>query len=204
MSAHISSKTKTSTHIWVKEITMRQQQYQVNNPWTNLTYYLEWLQLRTSIYARKGAKQMFTTPNNWRRNTTSDCGNGFTLPQKAERAPSSNKWSFSGKWQLSPSADSVKNIFLVNISTRFERKLHEKFQATSCASSSQARIDTRRHRFNQLPIMSKNKFTKIWSKLNEKTKQKICLSFDHIFRSNWKTWSCCQHALHSHQLAAQL
>ncbi len=63
MSAHISSKTKTSTHIWVKETTMRQQQYQVNNPSTNLTYYSEWLQLRTSIYSRKGAKQMFTTPS---------------------------------------------------------------------------------------------------------------------------------------------
>jgi hypothetical protein len=39
---------------------------------------------------------------------TSECRNGFTLPQKAERAPSSNKWSFSGTWQLSPSADFSK------------------------------------------------------------------------------------------------
>lgn len=147
---------------------------------------------------------MFTTPSQLKDKYDFWLWNGFTLPQKAERAPSSNKWSFSGTWQLSPSAVSVKNIILVNISMRFERRLHEKFQATSCASSSQARIDTRRHRFNQLPIMGKEKFTKIWSKLHEKTKQKICLSFDHIFRSDWKTWSCCQHALHWHQLAAQL
>jgi hypothetical protein len=104
---------------------------------------------------------------------TSDCGNGFTLPQKAERAPSSNKWSFSGTRQLPPSADSVKNIILVNVSMRFERKLHEKFQATSCPSSSQARIDTRRHRFNQLPIMSKEKLQKsgqnYMKKLNKKS-----------------------------------